>query len=101
MTAVSVTACGTFDTTFSFTAKMDGPWPTSAEIHGRCHHPITRGSGTGGFTGASRRAQFHDVVVSPPYYPTDGNIHLADERRHPRSLAHRAAISASEPALSC
>jgi hypothetical protein len=32
--------CGSFDTTFSFTTKTDGPWPTSPEIHGRCHHPI-------------------------------------------------------------
>lgn len=67
--------CGTFTTTFSFTAKMDGPWETSAEIHGRCHHPVT--GGTGGFVGARGEISFHDVVVSPPYYPYWGNIHLA------------------------
>ena len=68
--------CGTFYTTYTFTAKTDGPWPTSAEIHGRCHHPITRG--TGGFAGASGVLSFHDVVdVSPPYYPYAGNVHLA------------------------
>ena len=71
------TVCGTFDTTYSFTAKMDGPWPTSAEVHGRCHHPIKRGSGTGGFAGVSGVLSFHDVIVSPPYYPYVGNIHLA------------------------
>ena len=68
--------CGTLYTTYSFTAKTDGPWPTSAEIHGRCHHPII--GGTGGFAGASGVLNFHDVVdVSPPYYPYAGNVHLA------------------------
>jgi hypothetical protein len=68
--------CGTFYTTYTFTAKTDGPWPTSAEIHGRCHHPII--GGTGGFAGASGVLSFHDVVdVSPPYYPYAGNVHLA------------------------
>jgi len=68
--------CGTFFTTYVFTAKTDGPWPTSAEIHGRCHHPVT--GGTGGFTGASGEISFHDVVnVSPPYYPYWGSVHLA------------------------
>jgi hypothetical protein len=67
---------GTFYTTYSYTAKTDGPWPTSAEIHGRCHHPII--GGTGGFEGASGVLSFHDVVdVSPPYYPYAGNVHLA------------------------
>lgn len=68
--------CGTFYTTFSFTAKTDGPWPTSAEIHGRCHHPVV--GGTGGFAGASGEISFHDVVdVDPPYYPYWGNVQLA------------------------
>ena len=68
--------CGTFFTTYTFTAKTDGPWPTSAEIHGRCHHPVI--GGTGGFAGASGEISFHDVVdVSPPYYPYIGNVHLA------------------------
>ena len=68
--------CGTFFTTYTFTAKFDGPWPTSAEIHGRCHHPIV--GGTGGFAGASGVLSSHDVVdVSPPYFPYVGNVHLA------------------------
>lgn len=70
------TICGSFTTTYSFTAKMDGPWQTSAEIRGRCHHPVT--GGTGGFSGATGQISFRDVVdVSPPYYPYVGNIHLA------------------------
>ena len=70
--------CGSFDTTYSFTAKTDGPWPTSPEIHGRCHHPIDAEKGTGGFAGATGELSFHDVVdVSPPYYPYWGNVHLA------------------------
>jgi hypothetical protein len=68
--------CGTFFTTYTFTAKTDGPWPTSAEIHGRCHHPIT--GGTGAFAGVSGVISFHDVVdVSPPSYPYAGNVHVA------------------------
>jgi len=68
--------CGTFFTTYTFTAKYDGPWPTSAEIHGRCIHPII--GGTGGFAGASGVISFHDVVdVSPPYFPYVGNVHVA------------------------
>ena len=67
--------CGTFYTTYSFSAKTDGPWPTSAEIHGRCHHPVV--GGTGGFAGASGEISFHDVVdVNPPYYPYWGSVHL-------------------------
>ena len=70
--------CGTFHTTYTFTAKTDGPWPTAAEIHGRCHHPIDSTKGTGGFEGASGEISFHDVVdVTPPYYPYWGNVHLA------------------------
>jgi hypothetical protein len=66
---------GTFTTTYRFTAKTDGPWPTSAEIHGRCHHPITGGSGD--FAGITGEISFHDVVdVSPPYYPYWGNVRL-------------------------
>src|SRR5262245_37852922 len=68
--------CGTFTTRYQFTAKTDGPWPTSAELHGRCHHPVT--GGTEGFAGASGEISFHDVVdVSPPFYPYWGNVHLA------------------------
>lgn len=77
------TICGSFTTTYSFTGKTDGPWPTSAEIHGRCHHPIDSLSGTGGFESATGVFSFHDVVdVSPPYYPYIGNIRLARSNAH-------------------
>jgi hypothetical protein len=46
--------CGTFTTTFTFTAKYDG----DTEEHGRCHHPIT--GGTGAFAGASGVINMHD-----------------------------------------
>lgn len=68
--------CGTFYTTYKFSAKTDGPWPTSPEIHGRCHHPVI--GGTDGFAGASGEISFHDVVdVTPPYYPYWGNWRIA------------------------
>lgn len=68
---------GSFTTTFQYTAKMDGPWVSSPELHGRCHHPITRGSGTGDFEGISGELSFKDVVdVNPPYYPYWGNVRI-------------------------
>jgi len=50
-------ACGSFDTTYKFTAKfaVDG-----SEIHGRCQHPIV--SGLEGFLGATGRVDFKDDV---------------------------------------
>lgn len=71
---------GSFTTTFVYTAKMDGPWGSSPEIHGRCHHPITRGSGTGDFEGISGELSFKDVVdVNPPYYPYWGSVRLTGQ----------------------
>ena len=61
---------GTFDTKFTFTAKFA---PTGEEIHGRCQHPITGGSGD--FDGASGVISFKDI---PPEgrFPYHGNIRL-------------------------
>lgn len=65
--------CGTFDTTYTYTARFDG----STELHGRCHHPITAGTGTGGFAGARGVLSFTDVVDQDPFfYPYWGNIQL-------------------------
>jgi hypothetical protein len=57
------TTCGTFSTTYTFTAKYaaDG-----SEIHGRCEHPIA--SGTGGFAGITGRVDFKDDVVTGVAY---------------------------------
>ena len=53
--------CGTFATTYTFTAKyVDDTF--AEEIHGRCHHPIA--SGTGGFAGAKGVLNFKDDVVN-------------------------------------
>jgi hypothetical protein len=53
--------CGTFETTYTFTAKyVDETF--AEEIHGRCHHPIA--SGTGGFAGATGVVNFKDDVVN-------------------------------------
>jgi hypothetical protein len=37
--------CGTLTTTYSFTAKTDGPWPASAELHGRYVNFLGRDDG--------------------------------------------------------
>ena len=50
------TKCGTLDTTYKFTAKY-GP---NGQIHGRCQHPITYG--TGDFAGITGRLDFKDDV---------------------------------------
>jgi hypothetical protein len=52
---------GTFTTTYRFESKFA---PDGAEIHGRCQHPITAGSGTGGLAGAIGRVNFKDDVVT-------------------------------------
>ncbi|HJP89775.1 MAG TPA: hypothetical protein VJ850_12135, partial [Candidatus Limnocylindrales bacterium] len=67
---------GSFETTFQYTAKMDGPWLSSPEIHGRCHHPITAGTGTGDFAGITGEVSFKDVLDGPdaPNYPYWGNV---------------------------
>jgi hypothetical protein len=47
--------CGTFSTTYTFTARyVDG-----AEKHGRCHHPVT--GGTGGFAGVGGEIHMKDL----------------------------------------
>jgi hypothetical protein len=96
--------CGTLTTTYSFTAKTDGPWPTSAELHGRCHHPVT--GGTDGFAGATGEISFHDVVnVSPPYYPYWGNVRLAGSASAAQTLAAtvhlRAATTTGTTGTTC
>ncbi len=53
------TTCGTFDTTYTFTAKFA---PDSSQLHGRCQHPIVKGSGTGDFAGVTGRVDFKDDV---------------------------------------
>ena len=51
-------ACGTFETTYRFTAKFT----EDGQQHGRCQHPIVAGSGTGDFEGATGRVDFKDNV---------------------------------------
>jgi len=91
---------GSFTTTFGYTAKMDGPWVSSAEIHGRCHHPVV--AGTGDFAGISGELNFTDVNVNPPSYPYWGNLRIAGQ-----SLTLNSATTGALPssgvttALSC
>lgn len=58
------TICGTFETTYTFTAKFVDETFTE-EIHGRCHHPIV--GGTGDFAGAKGVILFKDDVVNLEY----------------------------------
>jgi len=53
--------CGTFNTTYTFTAKYTDD-TFAQEIHGRCHHPIA--DGTGAFAGATGVFNFRDDVVN-------------------------------------
>lgn len=64
---------GTFTTTYKFEAKLDAG---GAEIRGRCQHPIVRGSGTGGFAGATGRVDFKDIIGDPITYVYRGHISL-------------------------
>jgi hypothetical protein len=84
------TTCGTFDTTYKFTAKFaaDG-----SEIHGRCQHPIT--FGTGDFAGITGRVDFKDDVEAGVFYYR-GHIDLPNaapqvDSREPSTTAESGA----------
>jgi hypothetical protein len=62
---------GTLSFSFQFSGKFD--LVTSAEIRGRCQHPIL--SGTGGFATASGVITFKDDVVTG-IAPYRGNVRL-------------------------
>jgi hypothetical protein len=51
---------GTIDFSFTFSAKYDPTFTT--ELHGRCHHPVT--GGTGGFAGVTGVLDFKDDPVT-------------------------------------
>ena len=59
---------GTFGTTYQFESKWDPDVSTGSEVHGRCQHPIAAGSGTGGFEGATGRADFKDEVTTGQFF---------------------------------
>ena len=59
---------GTFTTTYQFESKWDPDVKTGSEVHGRCQHPIAAGSGTGGFEGATGRADFKDEVTTGRFF---------------------------------
>jgi hypothetical protein len=63
---------GTFSTAYTYTGKYAA---SGDEIHGRCHHPIIEGSGTGGFAGASGVISFTDIP-SEGRFPYHGTISL-------------------------
>jgi hypothetical protein len=66
------TTCGTFETTYTFTAKyVDDTF--AQEIHGRCEHRIV--GGTGDFAGAKGVITFKDDVVNLKF-DYRGNISL-------------------------
>jgi len=55
------TTCGTFTTTYVFTAKY-ADTDFSGQEWGRCQHPIVAGTGTGDFAGVTGRLDFKDNV---------------------------------------
>ena len=59
---------GTFTTTYRFESRWDPDVSTGAEVKGRCQHPITVGSGTGVFAGATGRLDFKDEVTTGLYF---------------------------------
>jgi hypothetical protein len=65
---------GTFATTYKFESKFDPDVSTGVEVHGRCHHPIVEGSGTGGLEGATGRLDFKDIIGNPVTYVYRGHI---------------------------
>jgi hypothetical protein len=70
---------GTFDTDYVITSKWAGEPFLSDQFHGRCQHPITPGTGTDAFEGATGRLDFKDTIVGgvAVEYPFSGHIKLA------------------------
>ena len=58
---------GVFTTTYRFESKWDPDVSSGPEVHGRCQHPVVKGSGTGGFAGVTGRVDFKDVVADGTY----------------------------------
>lgn len=75
----STRAAGSFDTTYVITSKWAGDPFVSDQYHGRCQHPLTPGSGTGIFGGATGRIDFKDTIVDgvAVEYPFRGHLKLA------------------------
>ncbi len=67
--------CGTFTTTYLFTAKY-ADQEFNGQKWGRCQHPIIEGSGTGDFEGATGRLDFKDNVDAGNF-DMRGHIKLA------------------------
>ena len=85
---------GTFYTEYTYTAQFDG----ATELHGRCHHPITGGSGD--FAGARGEMSFTDVVDEEPFsYPYWGNIHLGRNGTTGATTATFASVSLASTTL--
>lgn len=59
---------GTFTTTYRFESKWSPDVSTGSEVHGRCQHPIVKGSGSGGFAGATGRVDFKDEVTTGEFF---------------------------------
>jgi hypothetical protein len=95
---------GSFETKFQYTAKFDGAWNDFLEIHGRCHHPIKAGTGTGDFTGITGEISFKDVLDgATPFYPYWGNVRIAGEdlTLGATAKASTSTGSTTASALSC
>ena len=89
------TVCGSFETTYTYTARFDG----ATELHGRCHHPLTEGKGTGGFAGARGELSFTDVVDAEPFfYPYWGNIQLGRDAQSVATASRTSALRTSASA---
>jgi hypothetical protein len=67
---------GTFATTYAFESKWDPDVSSGVELHGRCQHPLVKGSGTGAFEGATGRLDFKDIIGDPVTYVYRGHISL-------------------------
>ncbi len=61
---------GTFETVYRFLAAYEDCPNLTGQIHGRCHHPIVSGSGTGDYRGIEGRFNMVDDVVA-------GNVHYS------------------------
>ena len=64
--------CGSFETTYVFTAKYEDD-NFNGQKFGRCQHPVAAGTGTGDFTGVTGRLDFKDDLVAGNF-PLRGHL---------------------------
>lgn len=91
--------CGTFETTYVFTAKYEDD-QCNGQKFGRCQHPVITGSGTGDFTGTTGRLDFKDDLVAGNFPPRRARLGAAEAATRSRAPISIGACASRMPHVS-